>query len=203
MIGLYKTYSMVDVYSIKEIFKYKRIEIEACERRFNLHTMWARFGEQTVPDLFNRDFHLLTTLQKQFDYFEILEKAPKDHYSTNEVRVASLVTQLTHVAESKDNETAKLSSFFRDNLDSTSLRDVLTKFGWQSRKFSICNVLTDQLDSQKMLKASTASSTEEMSKCYVETHWTKPITTFRLPKDFSTIIIQSKDITLTHEDIKK
>ena len=54
--------------------------------------MWALFGEQTVPDLFNRDLSLLLQLQKEIEYFEILEKAPKNQFSSHEVRIASIMT---------------------------------------------------------------------------------------------------------------
>lgn len=112
-----------------------------------MHTMWALFGTQTAPDIFNKELTLVMSLKDHFEEFEIPEKATKKQFSSSEVRLASIMTQLTHVVESKESDPARLSSFFRNSLNTTSLRDVLTKIGWQSRKFSICNVLTDQQDS--------------------------------------------------------
>ena len=90
MIGLYKTYSMIDIYMIKNVLRdYRKHDFRM---NFYLHTMWALFGGKTVPDIFNIELHLLTTLYSQFELFGYLENAPKNHYSSNEVRLANIMT---------------------------------------------------------------------------------------------------------------
>ena len=130
LIGLYRTFSTVDIYIITPILMRDQIMWTGPDRRFHMHTMWALFGEQSVPEIFNKDLSLVASFKDHFEAFEIPEKSSKNHYNSNEVRLANIMTQLTQVAESEENNPAKLSSFFRNNLNTTSLRDILTKIGW-------------------------------------------------------------------------
>ena len=88
----------MDIYTIKKVLRsYKKHDFEM---EFKLHTMWALFGGQTVLDIFNIELNLLTTFYSRFEYYGYLENAPKNHYSSNEVRLANIMTLLTHVVES-------------------------------------------------------------------------------------------------------
>ncbi len=97
-------------------------------KKLDINVLWALFGQQTVPFILKDEFRLLDSIRIAIENLDMPAEAKGDKFSANEVRLAQIMMNLTHI-EQKPGQDPKLSSLLRDSLQDANLRDTLFKIG--------------------------------------------------------------------------
>ncbi len=94
LLGLYRTFSTYDLSYIKSIIKEKDIG-----KKFDISVLWAMFGQQTAPSVLKDELRLLNSIRIAVENLEISTETNGGNFSPNEVRLAHIMMNRTHIVE--------------------------------------------------------------------------------------------------------
>lgn len=66
-------------------------------KNFDLSVLWALFGQQTVPFVLKDELRLLNSIKTAIENLEIAPETNGGDFSANEVRLAHIMMNLTHI----------------------------------------------------------------------------------------------------------
>ncbi len=64
---------------------------------FDIDVLWARFGTQTIFSVFGDVLDIVESLKGSIELLEIQKQAKNDQFGENEVRLAGILQNLTHI----------------------------------------------------------------------------------------------------------
>lgn len=172
LLGLFKTYSELDLYAAKELItlvqsgvKPKKIPESLINVTFEGQTLFAIAQDELLLYHAVRDY----LMAKEFLEEEDIDRSNVENRNLR--RLATLLMLKSYVSIDAECN-VQLKSIVIENLEITSKRDTLLKIGRHSPSYSIFSDISDQSQFQKILDFGTQQTIEELEQCFVETKGT-------------------------------